>query len=98
MCRGCGRLDAASGVNRSQGGPNGPNGIFLASSFLTDLSYTSYNHVQVAVDISTPPAVFDAVKADLEAFFAANAGEYSGKFLCVANFAGDPLKFTLWVS
>jgi len=54
--------------------------------------------VQVAVDISTPPAVFDAVKADLEAFFAANAGEYSGKFLCVANFAGDPLKFTLWVS
>lgn len=47
---------------------------------------------QVAVDISTSSAVFDAVKADLQVFFAANAGEYSGKFLNVANFAGDPLK------
>ena len=50
---------------------------------------------QVAIDIATPPEVFEAVKLDLEAFFADNASEYSGKFLCVANFAGDPLKFTL---
>lgn len=50
---------------------------------------------QVAVDISTPPEVFEAVKADLEVFMAENPTEYSGKFLCVANFAGDPLKFTL---
>lgn len=50
---------------------------------------------QLAIDIATPPEVFEAVKLDLEAFFAENASEYSGKFLCVANFAGDPLKFTL---
>jgi hypothetical protein len=50
---------------------------------------------QVAVDIATPPEVFEAVKLDLEVFFAENVTEYSGKFLCVANFAGDPLKFTL---
>lgn len=47
------------------------------------------------MDIATPPTVFEAVKADLEEFFAANASEYSGKFLCVANFAGDPLKVGL---
>ena len=50
---------------------------------------------QVAVDISTPPSVFDAVKADLERFFADNGAEYSGKFLCVSNFTEAPLKFTL---
>ncbi len=49
----------------------------------------------MAIDIATPPEVFEAVKLDLEVFFAENATEYSGKFLCVANFAGDPLKFTL---
>eukprot|EP00208_Stichococcus_sp_RCC1054_P005886 CAMPEP_0206144266 /NCGR_PEP_ID=MMETSP1473-20131121/23556_1 /ASSEMBLY_ACC=CAM_ASM_001109 /TAXON_ID=1461547 /ORGANISM="Stichococcus sp, Strain RCC1054" /LENGTH=1146 /DNA_ID=CAMNT_0053540037 /DNA_START=541 /DNA_END=3978 /DNA_ORIENTATION=- len=52
---------------------------------------------KVAVDITTAPTVFESVKADLEEFFAGNLGEYSGKFLCVANFAGDPLKFTLCV-
>ena len=50
---------------------------------------------QVAIDIATPPEVFEAVKLDLEAFFAENPSEYSGEFRCVANFAGDPLKFTL---
>lgn len=52
---------------------------------------------QVAVDIATPPAVFDAVRAELRVWFKANAGEFSGNFLCVANFAGDPLKYTLCV-
>ena len=49
----------------------------------------------MAVDISTPPEVFETVRTQLAEFFKANAGEYSGNFLCVANFAGDPLKYTL---
>ena len=52
---------------------------------------------QVAVDLSTAPEVFDAVRAELRVWFKTNAGEYSGNFLCVANFAGDPLKYTLCV-
>lgn len=52
---------------------------------------------QVAVDISTPPEVFDTVRAELKVWLKTNAGEYSGNFLCVANFAGDPLKYTLCV-
>ena len=49
----------------------------------------------MAVDISTPPEVFETVRTQLADFFKTNAGEYSGNFLCVANFAGDPLKYTL---
>ena len=53
--------------------------------------------LQVAVDIATPPEVFDKVREELTLWLKANAGEYSGNFLCVANFAGDPLKYTLCV-
>ena len=49
------------------------------------------------MDIATSSEVFDALRTELRAWFKANAGEYSGNFLCVANFAGDPLKYTLCV-
>lgn len=75
-----------------------PN-VRLAEAPLPNVSRSNdrWEGFKVAVDISTPPEVFEAVKADLEVFMAENPTEYSGKFLCVANFAGDPLKFTLCV-
>ncbi|KAK9823582.1 hypothetical protein WJX72_003976 [[Myrmecia] bisecta] len=52
---------------------------------------------KVAVDVRTTPDVFDQVEQAVTAFFKANPTEYTGEKLVVANFAGDPLKFTLCV-
>ena len=49
------------------------------------------------VDISTPKEVFDKVDQAVTALFAAHPTEFSGQHLVVANFAGDPLKYTLCV-
>ena len=53
--------------------------------------------VQVLVDIATPPEAFQAVDAAVTAHFAANPGEFTGNHIVVANFASDPLKYTLCV-
>ena len=53
--------------------------------------------VQVAVDICTPPEVFDSVDQAVAAFCRVNPAEYTGQRLVVANYAGDPLKYTLCV-
>ena len=49
------------------------------------------------VDISTPKEVFDQVDKAVTALFAAHPTEFTGNHLVVANFAGDPLKYTLCV-
>ena len=51
--------------------------------------------MQVAVDISTPPAVFEAVEAAAVAHFKANPTEFSGEKMIIANVVGDPLKYLL---
>ena len=53
--------------------------------------------MQVMVDISTPKEVFEQVDAAVGGLFAAHPTEFSGQRLVVANFAGDPLKYTLCV-
>lgn len=53
--------------------------------------------MQVLVDISTQAEVFERVDAAVTAHLAANSSEFTGKHLVVANFASDPLKFTLCV-
>ena len=53
--------------------------------------------VQVAVDISTPPEAFEAVDKAVSAFLKTQPTEFTGTRLVVANYAGDPLKYTLCV-
>ena len=53
--------------------------------------------MQVAVDINTAPAVFEAVEAAAVAHFKANPTEFSGEKMIIANVVGDPLKFLLCV-
>ena len=52
---------------------------------------------QVAVDISTPPEAFEAVDKAVDAHLKSMPTEYTGTRLVVANYAGDPLKYTLCV-
>lgn len=54
-------------------------------------------YAQVMVDISTPKEVFDHVDKEVVALFAAHPSDFTGNHLVVANFAGDPLKYTLCV-
>lgn len=54
-------------------------------------------HGQVLVDISTQTETFERVDAAVTVHLSANPGEFTGKHLVVANFATDPLKFTLCV-
>ena len=65
------------------------------------LSHSRYRSllaaVQVSVDISTPPSVFEAVEAAAVAHFKANPNDFSGQKLIIANIAGDPLKYMLCV-
>lgn len=49
------------------------------------------------MDISTPKEVFDDVDKAVGELFATKPTEFSGNRLVVANFAGDPLKYTLCV-
>ena len=51
--------------------------------------------MQVAVDIITPPSVFEAVEAAATAHFKANPTEFSGEKMIIANVVGDPLKYLL---
>ena len=53
--------------------------------------------LQVLVDIATPPEAFQSVDAAVTTHFAANPGEFTGSHIVVANFASDPLKYTLCV-
>lgn len=56
-----------------------------------------YAFLQVSVDISTPPSVFEAVEVAAVAHFKANPNDFSGEKLIIANIAGDPLKYMLCV-
>lgn len=49
------------------------------------------------MDISTPPAVFEAVEAVAVAHFKANPSDFSGEKMIIANLVGDPLKYMLCV-
>ena len=49
------------------------------------------------MDISTAPAVFEAVEAAAVAHFKANPTEFSGEKMIIANVVGDPLKYLLCV-
>ena len=53
--------------------------------------------LQVSVDISTPPAAFEAVEAAAVAHFKANPNDFSGEKMIIANLVGDPLKYMLCV-
>ena len=50
---------------------------------------------QVSVDISTKPAVFEALEAAATAHFKANPQDFSGEKMIIANLVGDPLKYML---
>lgn len=58
---------------------------------------TTRLRTQALIDISTPGETFERVDAAVTAHLIANPGEFTGKHLVVANFAADPLKFTLCV-
>ena len=53
--------------------------------------------LQVSVDISTSPSVFEAVEAAAVAHFKANPSDFSGEKMITANLVGDPLKYMLCV-
>ncbi len=53
--------------------------------------------LQVSVDISTSPSVFEAVEAAAAAHFKANPSDFSGEKMIIANLVGDPLKYMLCV-
>ncbi len=53
--------------------------------------------LQVSVDISTSPSVFEAVEAAAVAHFKANPSDFSGEKMIIANLVGDPLKYMLCV-
>ena len=53
--------------------------------------------MQVMVDITTPAETFERVDRAVAAHLEANATEFTGKHLVVANNAGDPLKYMLCV-
>ncbi|KAK9786905.1 hypothetical protein WJX73_008469, partial [Symbiochloris irregularis] len=75
-----------------------PN-VKLASGEVANVSRSNnrWEGFKVQVDISTPKEVFDQVDAAVGALFTAHPTEFSGSRLVVANFAGDPLKYTLCV-
>ena len=53
--------------------------------------------MQVMVDIHTSAEQFDALDKHVTAFLNSKPASYTGAHLTCANFAGDPLKFTLCV-
>lgn len=55
--------------------------------------------LKVAIDAATPSSAIDAVGAAVAAHLRGptGRGEFTGDHLVVANYAGDPLKFTLCV-
>ena len=53
--------------------------------------------MQVQVDISTPPEVFDRLEATVTEHISANPLDFSGESSVNANFGTDPMKFLLVV-
>ena len=53
--------------------------------------------LQVMVDIHTTAEQFDALDKHVTVFLNSKPASFTGAHLTCANFAGDPLKFTLCV-